>query len=207
MAISHGTCSRTCGGRLIPLIKKDGGVRPLVVGEFLRALVSKCALAEVTPQLAQLQPHQIGVGRAGPVIPASVQTIKSWVRSLSPGEIILKLDISNAYNSIDRGACLRGVQKHCPDILRWAHWCLNGTSSVFWDKAKIDCTTGVQQGDPLAPLLFSVGLHGVIDEAVETFPELRQLFFLDDGICKGAIPLVRRYLRCYAPAWPKSVCH
>ena len=62
------------------------------------------------------------------------------------------------------------------------------------DTAKVDCTTGVQQGDPLAPLLFSVGLHGVIDEAVETFPEPRQLFFLDDGVCKGAIPLVLRYV-------------
>ena len=41
-----------CGGRLIPIIKKDGGVRPLVVGEFLRALVSKCALVEVTPNLS-----------------------------------------------------------------------------------------------------------------------------------------------------------
>ena len=30
-----------CGGRLIPLIKKDAAVRPLVVGELLRALVSK----------------------------------------------------------------------------------------------------------------------------------------------------------------------
>ena len=121
-----------CGGRLIPLIKKDGGVRPLVVGELMRTLVSKCALKEVTPQLAQLQPHQIGVGRAGPVILAAVQTVKSWVRTLQPGEIILKVDISNAYNSIDRAACLRGVSRYCPDLLRWSHWCLNGNSDVYF---------------------------------------------------------------------------
>ena len=58
----------------------------------------------------------------------------------------------------------------------------------------IPCITGVQQGDPLAPLLFSVGLHGVVDELVDKFPELRHLFFFDDGIHKGSIPALRR---CY----------
>ena len=183
-----------CGGRLIPLIKKDSGVRPLVVGELLRALVSKCALSEVTHQLTQLQPHQLGVGKAGAVIPAAVQTVKSWIRSLTPGEALLIVDISNAYNSIDRAACLRGVEKYCPDLLRWAHWCLNGASNVIWDAMTIPCITGVQQGDPLAPLLFSVGLHGVVDELVDEFPELRHLFFFDDGIHKGSIPALRR---CY----------
>ena len=141
-----------------------------------------------------------GVGRAGPVISAAVQTIKSWVLSLAPGEMLLKLDICNACNSIDRAACLCGVRKYCPDILRWAHWCLNGTSTVVWDTSKVDCVTGVQQGDPLGLLLFSVGLHGVIEDAVEQFPELRQLFFLDDGICKAAIPLGRR---CISPVCSK----
>ena len=36
-----------CGGRLVPLNKKDSGIRPLVVGETLRAVVAKAALKEV----------------------------------------------------------------------------------------------------------------------------------------------------------------
>ena len=51
-----------CGGRLIPLNKKDGGIRPLVVRELLRAIVSKLALRAVEADLTSLQPLQVGVG-------------------------------------------------------------------------------------------------------------------------------------------------
>ena len=130
-----------CGGRLIPIIKKDAGVRPLVVGEVLRALVYKAALKEVSHQPAQLQTHQIGVGRKGPVILAAVQTVRSWVRALQPGKVILEIVIKNACNSIERTACMRGVAKYCPNLLRWAYWCLNGTSGVYWDATRINCST------------------------------------------------------------------
>ena len=147
-----------CGGRLIPLRKKDGGIRPLVVIELLRSLVSKLCLQEVSSSLRTLQPLQIGVGGSGPVIQAAILTVKSWLASMSPDEVLLKIDIANAYNTIDREACLAGVAKFCPDALRWARWCLDGASRVY-DSEVIPCTKGVQQGDPLAPMLFSVGLH------------------------------------------------
>ena len=52
-----------------------------------------------------------------------------------------------------------GVKKHCPDIARWAHWCLNGGSRVYYNDLVIPCTAGVQQRDPLAPASFSLGLQ------------------------------------------------
>ena len=39
-----------CGGRLVPLLKKDNGLRPLVVGELLRSLCSKAAMAAAVCQ-------------------------------------------------------------------------------------------------------------------------------------------------------------
>ena len=86
-------------------------MRSLVVGELMRAIVSNYALKEATLQFAQFQPHKIGVGRAGAVVLTAEQTVKSWVGTLQPGEIILKADISNAYNSIDRAACVRGISR------------------------------------------------------------------------------------------------
>ena len=71
-----------CGGRLIPLNKKDTGIRPIVVGELLRALIAKASLKEVEHLLVALQPLQLGVGRKGPVIQAPVLTAKSWIREL-----------------------------------------------------------------------------------------------------------------------------
>ena len=59
------------------------------------------------------------------------------------------------------------------------------------DPTFFPCSTGVQQGDPLAPLLFSVGLHAVV-EKLATIPELKQLWFLEDGILRGYTATVRK---------------
>ena len=75
--------------------------------------------------------------------------------------------------------------------MRWAKWCLNGTSHVYWGTHIFPCSTGVQQGDPLAPLLFSVGLHAVV-EKIATIPELKQLWFLDDGVLRGNAATVKK---------------
>ena len=74
-----------CGGRLIPLNKKDAGVRPLVVGEYLRAIVAKAALKQVDHHLMALQPLQVGVGGKGPIIQAAVLAVVLGARAQSRG--------------------------------------------------------------------------------------------------------------------------
>ena len=81
-------------------------------------------------------------------------------------------------------ACKDDVKKHCPDIARWAHWCLSGGSRVHYNEHVIPCTTGVQQGDPLAPALFALGVHAVLEQLSDN-PAIRQIWFLDDGILRG----------------------
>ena len=175
-----------CGGRLVPLRKKDEGIRPLVIGELLRAIAAKLSLAEIENCLQALQPLQIGVGSKGPVIPSAILAVKSWIAEMADDEILLKIDIANAYNTIDRQACLAGVAKFCPDLLRWARWCLDGANHVYYDHEVILCSRGVQQGDPLAPMLFSVGLH-LVAERLLSMPELRSILFLDDAILRGKV--------------------
>ena len=65
-----------------------------------------------------LQPAQVGVGGKGPRIQAAILCVKSWLGVMAADEMLLKVDIANAYNSISREACLAGVRKHCPDIGR-----------------------------------------------------------------------------------------
>ena len=182
-----------CSGRLIPLNKKDRGVRPIVVGEYLRALVSKLALKEVEHSLQALQPAQISVGGKGHIIQAAILCVKSWLERLGQDEMILKVDVANAYNTISREACPAGVKQFCPDILRWAHWCLDGGSRVYHADQVIKCTTGVQQGDSLVPVLFSVGLHGVLERLQADAP-LQQIWFLDDRILRGTTAAVLKAL-------------
>ena len=50
-----------CGGILVPLANKDGGVPPLVVGDLLRAITSKVAVQNAASAAEDLHPLQVGV--------------------------------------------------------------------------------------------------------------------------------------------------
>ena len=55
-----------CGARLHAAAKKDGGIRPIAVGNLLRRLVSKCCTTRLQGRAAALfAPHQLGVGVRG----------------------------------------------------------------------------------------------------------------------------------------------
>ena len=101
----------------------------------------------------------------------------------------MKVDIKNAYNSIRRDAALEQVRIQCPEAYSWSRWCLTGSNWLFLGKHVVECKTGVQQGDPLAPLLFSLGLHQAV-EALADVPGLCQLWYLDDGALSGPAPVV-----------------
>ena len=178
-----------CGGRLVPLIKKDGGLRPLVVGEFLRSLVAKLAAHQMSEAASALLPLQVGVAGKGPYMQAATLAVRSWAATMPEDHLILKIDVKNAYNSIHRHSCLEQVRKLCPEVLGWARWSHAGNSWLYLGRHIIECKTGVQQGDPLAPLLFSLGLHPAI-EAIADTPELRQLWYLDDGVLYGRASVV-----------------
>ena len=64
---------------LTALRKKDGGIRPIAVGNLLRRLASTVGCAAVSPSLArQLSPTQIGVGIQG-ACDAAVHAIRRYL--------------------------------------------------------------------------------------------------------------------------------
>ena len=44
------------------------------------------------------------------------------------------------------------------------------------------CCTGVQQGEPLSPLLLCAGLSAVTRALEKVFPSMPQSWFMDDGL-------------------------
>ena len=55
-----------CGARLHAAAKKDGGIRPIAVGNLLQRLVAKCCASRLQERAAVLfSPHQLGVGVRG----------------------------------------------------------------------------------------------------------------------------------------------
>ena len=104
------------GAHLIALGKRDGGVRPTAVGSTLRRLVAKIACGRVVEDMSCLfSPHQLGFGVRGG-IEAAVHAGRHFLHNISPGEALIKLDFSNAFNSVRRNCMLCSVLDTCPSI-------------------------------------------------------------------------------------------
>ena len=175
--------------RGVPLKKPDGGVRPIAVGETLRRLVGKVLVRAVKPKvLAYFEPMQKAMSAGG------TEAIIHWGRNLAmqwhasgsdaatsatPPKIGIKWDMKNAFNSISRVAMLRGVLEVVPEALPYLfrlyeqaqHLVVLG-STVERPWVQIPVVTGTQQGDPVGPMLFSLGLHAVLRLIVAKHPTL-----------------------------------
>ena len=92
----------------------------------------------------------------------------------------------------------RNKEQKAPSASAWAAWCLHGFSFMHLGPDLLLCETGVQQGDPLAPLLFSVGIHSAV-EALAQLSNLEQVWYLDDGFIKGPRGVVERALSMLCP--------
>ncbi|CAK0824496.1 unnamed protein product, partial [Prorocentrum cordatum] len=91
------TARALLGGRLIPLQKPQGGVRPLACGEPPPRMAAKAATTQHRELIAQAAgPCQYGVGA------------------------VLSLDVANAFNEVDRDVVVREVSRRLPPLARLA---------------------------------------------------------------------------------------
>ncbi|KAA8490219.1 hypothetical protein FVE85_9786 [Porphyridium purpureum] len=133
--------------RLIPLKKKDGGVRPIAVGELLRRVLGKLVLAHLGSDAAEsLRPDQYG-GRFPALWPL-----------------------------------VRSTYAHPAPLRVGAH--------------VLASACGVQQGDPLGPLLFSLVLHKVLADTES--PGLSSFWYLDDGSIVGPLAQLEGFLDAFS---------
>ena len=85
--------------------------------------------------------------------------------------VVLKIDLRNAFNLVSWQSFLDECTAHFPEVLSWALWCY-GQHPVLWHSGLSSSESGVQQGDPLGPLLFTLVLHRVAVAIASTCPEL-----------------------------------
>ena len=192
--VIHNIAQYFCGANLFPLKNKDGGIRPISVGETLRRLVSKYLNTSVKKE-AEMSffPTQLGVGVKGgcEIIVHSVISLIDIYFS-STDKCVLKTDFKNAFNLITRESIISQVAKYFPGLLNWTLFTLHPESKLFIGNEFILSSRGVQQGDSLGPLLFSLALKILTDIIITKFPKLNlSLFYIDDGIIIGNLNEVK----------------
>lgn len=170
------------GASLIALRKKDGGIRPIAVGCVLRRVIAKAACSLLREQAANLLcPRQLGIGVSDGAT-AAAHAARRFLSSCKENEGILKLDFKNAFNTVDRSHMLTAVYTHFPELAHFTFSSYGTASYLFHGSQHIESAQGVQQGDPLGPLLFSISTFEVTSTPYCRFA----VWYLDDGSIGGS---------------------
>ena len=103
---------------------------------------------------------------------------------------LLKVDFENAFNTIDRTAFLQACRHQFPGLSPWVEWCYAEPTLLQFGSRTINSESGVQQGDPLGPLLFSLALQPLL-ASIKANHGLDLVFaYLDDCVLAGSISAV-----------------
>ncbi|KAJ2939808.1 hypothetical protein O0L34_g18001 [Tuta absoluta] len=175
-------CPYMYGANLCALSKKEGGIRPIAVGNTFRRLTAKMGCRAVKEEMAgYLQPYQLGFGtQMG--CEAAIHATRTFVQEPgNAGCIVIKLDVKNAFNTVERDVLLSEVCENVPSLYPYLYQVYSAPSNLFFDKSLIPSQVGAQQGDPLGPLTFSLAIH----KAISSLKSPLNLWYLDDGTIGG----------------------
>ena len=110
-------------------------------------------------------------------VEAAVHAARAYLCHIQPGQLILKVDFQNAFNCIGRDKLLQSVLGEVLRLYHLVYTACSNPSFLFFGSHIIESAEGVQQGDSLGPLLFSLTVHHFLGSLRSEF----KIFYLDDG--------------------------
>ena len=152
------------GAKLIALKKPDGVHRPIAVGKIFRRLSAKCAGYHVfESRQARYGNRQVGVGtKMGAELAPYV--FRCLIESPQvKGNVILKDNFENAFNSISRQFMLEKTFEIHPEVYKYSNSAYSQPSFLLYGDSVIKSCERTQQGDPESPALFSDSIQDLID--------------------------------------------
>ena len=184
--VPHPARAAFFGAALTALRKPDGGVRPIAVGCTYRRLATKLALRSIRAELGeQLRPTQLGYGTPGGC-EAAVHATRAFSQCLSGDDVIVKIDMKNAFNSARRDQFLSRVRETAPSTYHLLWQAYSKPTPLFCGVSEISSSTGLQQGDPSGPAVFSLAVHQAVSAVTAPF----NCWYLDDGTLGGKVTTI-----------------
>ena len=75
---------------------------------------------------------------------------------------MVKLDFSNAFNSLRRDSAADAIARHLPQLCPFFNAAYAESSILLFGDTTLSSAEGLQQGDPLAHVFFCVAIHDLI---------------------------------------------
>ena len=174
-------------GRMSALQKPDGGVRGIVVGDTFRRVVARTIAQQVAEAAEEATaPFQYALRtRAGT---ECVSHIMQSLTDLDPRTTILSVDGVGAFDLISRNSMMEGLfhMEGGEKLLPFVRMFYSTPSTFLWEDEEgtvhhIPQGEGGEQGDPLMPMLFTLGQHSSLIAVSDRLHHGERLCaFLDD---------------------------
>lgn len=192
VGIPHHIIKWLPGALLTPIRKRDGGVRPVAVGETICRIVSSLFMSRVTKAAQNfLEPLQFWVATKGgteAIIHAVRKLVKQHGDDCNFG--VLQVDLENAFNLVKHQAIMSVVRFVIPELYHWVNLCYNTTHPLMWTgDINFNSVTGVQRVNTLGTLLFSIPLQEPLRRLQQVISEKQSkktkatllTFYIHDG--------------------------
>jgi hypothetical protein len=212
------------------LQKPDGGIRPILCGEVWRRCFASLAV-NATPirieaaklftsscdNFIQTAGIRDGASHCAKILSVFYDNLDT--SDPNDPDVIIKIDVSNAFNTTDRALTLDVISGRASrdyacgikegDVIdtvdsltnlfgyfKAMRTCQSKLRYFDWDgqvhlaKGK----TGGQQGDPLEMLIFNLTIHHLWGRVLAKFPEARSIAYADDGYIKAKLSIALQVL-------------
>jgi hypothetical protein len=218
------------GGLLMVLQKPDGGIRPILCGEVWRRCFANLAV-NTTPihneeaklftssydNFIQTAGIRDGVSYYAKILSVFYDNLDT--SDPNDPDVIIKIDVSNAFNTTDRALTLDMISGRTSrdyacgikegDVIgtvdsltnlfgyfKVMRTCHSKLRYFDWD-GQVHLPrdkTGGQEGDPLEMLIFNLTIHHLWDRVLTKFQEARTITYDDDGYIKAKLSITLQVL-------------